>query len=53
MIEIIAKKHKNGSIYFEATESGGILDWNDSLSQLLIDLSKMTHDFENDLIKNS
>jgi hypothetical protein len=52
MIEITAKKQSDGSIYFEATESGSILDWNFSLPQLLTDLSKMTSQFEEDLINN-
>lgn len=52
MIEIIAKKDENGRVYFEASESGSILDWDYSLPTLLQNLSRMTEQFEDDLINN-
>ncbi len=52
MIEIIAKKDESGEVYFEATEGGGILEWDYSLETLLQRLSLMTSQFEDDLINN-
>ncbi|MDA0175897.1 hypothetical protein OOZ35_14185 [Mesoflavibacter profundi] len=52
MIEIIAKKDQQGKVYFEATESGSILEWSYSLETLLQRLSLMADQFKDDLINN-
>lgn len=52
MIEIIAKKDEKDEVYFEATESGSILEWSYSLETLLQRLSLMADQFKDDLINN-